>query len=360
MSRRMPRASGYFRTSYAQDQRLVETRLERGSLTLFVLALVGFPFVASPFQLDLASQVFLASIGALSLMLLTGFAGQISLGHAGLLAAGAFTVGILVREVSAPFWVTLPTAAVVGGLLGIVFGLPSLRLRGLYLAVSTLALHFVVIYLGNEYETKRGFSTGVIIDPPTIGGFVISDPRIWYFILLAAATLTLLLCNNLLRSKTGRAFAAIRARETVAEALGIGIAGYKLLAFVISSSLTSVAGALFAYYRGFVSVEAFDLYVMIQYVAMVIVGGIGSLLGALLGAAFVTLFPYGIEAALKTLPEADRFASILFAVNFATFGLVMILFLVFEPLGLVGIWRRTQNWFLLWPFRHRPLAGSGG
>ena len=108
-------------------------------------------------------------------MLLTGYAGQISLGHAGLMAAGAFTVGILFRETNAPFWITLPAAALVGALLGIIFGLPSLRLRGLYLAVSTLALHFVVIYLGGEYETRRGFSTGIVIDPPTIGGFAITD-----------------------------------------------------------------------------------------------------------------------------------------------------------------------------------------
>jgi branched-chain amino acid transport system permease protein len=325
---------------------------------VFIVALAVFPFLASPFALDLASQVFLASIGALSLMLLTGYAGQISLGHAGLLAAGAFTVGILAHEVHAPFWITLPAAAVVGGLLGIVFGLPSLRLRGLYLAVSTLALHFVVIYLGNQYETKRGFSTGVIVDPPTIGGFAISDPRIWYFILLVTAMLTLLVCANLLRSKTGRAFAAIRARETVAAALGIGIAGHKLLAFVISSSLTAVAGALFAYYRGFVSVEAFDLYLMIQYVAMVIIGGMGSLLGALLGAIFVTLFPYVIQSTLGLLPNVRALANYIFAVNYAAFGVVMILFLVFEPLGLVGIWRRLQNYFLLWPFKYRPLAGA--
>jgi len=156
---RSPRASGYFRTNYQQDFALVQTSLERTSLGVFILVLLALPLVASPFQLDLACQVFLACVGSLSLMLLTGYAGQISLGHAGLLAAGAFTVGILFREVNAPFWVTLPAAALVGALLGIIFGLPSLRLRGLYLAVSTLALHFVVIYLGGEYESRRGFST---------------------------------------------------------------------------------------------------------------------------------------------------------------------------------------------------------
>ena len=358
MFRPAPRASGYFRTDYAQDLALLQTRAERVSLAIFVAALAIFPFIASPFALDLACQVFLAGVGALSLMLLTGYAGQISLGHAGLIAAGAFTTGILAREINAPFWITLPASAVTGIVLGFVFGLPSLRLRGLYLAVSTLALHFIVIYLGGEYETKRGFSTGIVVDPPRFAGLKLTDGRAWYFVLLLAAALSLLICINLLRSRSGRAWRAVHARETVAEALGINIARYKLLAFVISSSMTSVAGCMFAYYRGFVSIEAFDLFLSIQYVAMIIIGGMGSLLGALLGAAFVTLFPYAIESLLKMLPNAQKLAGDIFAVNYATFGVVMILFLVLEPLGLVGIWRRVQNYFLLWPFKYRPLAGG--
>lgn len=358
MSKRMPRASGYFRTGYAQDLALTETRLERASLGAFLIALMIFPFLASAFYLDLASQVFLAAVGSLSLMLLTGYAGQVSLGHAGLLAAGAFTAGILFKEFNAPIFVTLPAAAIVGAILGVIFGLPSLRLRGLYLAVSTLALHFVVVYLGGEYETKRGFSTGIMVDAPKIGGYTVSGGLVWYFILLAAAAATLLICANLLRSRTGRAWSAIRAHETVAEALGIGIAGYKLLAFVISSAIAAVAGALFAYYRSFVSVEAFSLFLSIQYVAMIIIGGMGSLLGAILGAAFVTLFPYLIEAVILKLPNAQAYAGVLFAVNYAAFGVVMVLFLLFEPLGLVGIWHRIQTYFLLWPFKHRPVAGS--
>ena len=356
MSRR-PSASGYFRTGYAQDLRLVETRTERWTLSVLLVLLLAFPFLASPFLLDLANQVFLAGIGAIALMLLTGYAGQISLGHAGLLAAGAFTAGILFKELNAPFWATLPAAALVGALLGVVFGLPSLRLRGLYLAVSTLALHFLVVYLGGEYEAKRGFSTGILVDPPTLGSWTITGGRTWYFILGLAVAATLIVCLNLLRSGTGRAWAAIRANETVAEALGIGVAAHKLLAFVISSALTALAGALFAYYRGFVSVEAFSLFLSIQYVAMIIIGGIGSVLGAILGAMFVTLFPYGIEAGLRALPGARRYAGMLFAVNYAAFGAVMILFLVLEPQGLVGIWRRVQTYFLLWPFKHRPVAG---
>jgi branched-chain amino acid transport system permease protein len=352
----VPRASGYFRTRYGEDTALLGTRTRRASFCAFAMALAAYPFLAGAFLLDLANQVLLASVGAVALMLLTGYAGQISLGHAGLLAAGAFTAGILFKEFGAPFWVTLPAAGFVGAALGLVFGLPSLRLRGLYLAVSTLALHFIVIYAGGEYETRRGFSTGVVIDPPRLGSWTLADARAWYFVLLAAAAGTVLFALNLLRSRTGRAWRAIHGREAVAEALGIDVPRAKLAAFVVSSAITSLAGCLFAYYRGFVSAEAFSLFLTIQYVAMVIIGGMGSVLGAILGSVFVVLFPYAIEALVGALGLAERIASVIFAANYAAFGLAMILFLVFEPQGLVGIWRRVQAWFLLWPFRHRPLG----
>jgi branched-chain amino acid transport system permease protein len=347
-----PRASGYFRTRYDEDLRLLHTRTQKMAFGIFALIATALPFLASPLVLDLANQVLLATVGAVALMILTGYAGQISLGHAGLLAAGAYTTGILFKEFGAAWWVTLPSAAAVGALLGVIFGLPSLRLRGLYLAVSTLALHFIVIYAGNEYETKRGFSTGVVIDPP------ITDARAWYAVLFAAAAAAVLLALNLLRTKTGRAWHALRGKEAVAEALGVNIAAYKLLAFVISAAMTSVAGCLFAYYRSFVSAEAFSLFLTIQYVAMVIIGGMGSVLGAVLGAAFVTLFPYAIEALVAAVPTPAAWANSLFAVNYAAFGLVMILFLLLEPAGLVGIWRRAQDYFLLWPFRRKPMSPS--
>lgn len=352
----MTHASGYFRTRYEQDLVLVDTRLQRWSLALLVAALLIFPFVASAFLLDLADQVLLASIGAVSLMLLTGIAGQISLGHAGLLAAGAYTVGILFKETGAPFWVTLPAAGLVGALLGLVFGLPSLRLRGLYLAVSTLGLHFVVVYLGNEYESRRGFSSGVLVDPPVIGPWTIYGGKAWFFVLLVFAATSVLVALNLLRTRTGRAWRAVARHEAVAGILGVDVALYKLYAFIASSTMTALAGALFAYFRGFVSIEAFSLFLTIQYVAMIIVGGMGSILGALLGAGFVVLFPYAIQSAAAYLPA--RFNSLVFALDYAAFGLVMILFLLFEPQGLVGIWRRVQRYFLLWPFKQTSVGGG--
>lgn len=330
-------------SSYERELALFGTPARRIRAVVALAALVALPFLATPLQLDLANQVLLASIGALALMLLTGLAGLISLGTAGLLAAGAYSVGVLVRATGAPFWVTLPAAAVVGALLGLIFGLPSLRLRGLYLAISTLGLHFVVVYLGGEYEARETLSTGVMIDSPSLAGFTLSSGRAWYFALLVFAALALLISVNLKRSRTGRAWRALRERDVVAGALGIDVQRFKLMAFVVSATMTAIAGALFAYFRNFVSIDAFSLYLTVQYLAMIIIGGMGSIAGALLGAAFVILFPYAIEAIAAYLPA--RFGNMVFAVDYAAFGVVMMLFLLLEPGGLVGIWRRATNWF---------------
>jgi len=347
--------SGGLPTRYTLGRSVFDTKLKRGALGILVVFLATIPFFGSPFALDLFNQVLLASIAAIALMLLTGFAGQISLGHAGFLATGAFTVGILANEFHAPFWVTLPVAGLAGAALGLIFGLPSLRLRSLYLAISTLGLNFVVIYLGNEYQTRRGFDTGLAVAPPSIGGFVLTGGRAWYVVLLLATIATVIFSVNLLRTRTGRAWKAVKDREIVAEALGIDVVHAKLSAFIVSSIITSLAGALFAYFRGFVSIDAFDLYLVIQYVAMVIIGGIGSILGAILGAAFVVLFPFAIEFCATFLPA--RFSSQIFALNYSAFGLVMMLFLLLEPQGLVGIWRRVEEYFRLWPFKRLSNGG---
>jgi len=334
------RGSGYFKTSYEADLALVDTRLRRAAVAGSVLALLVLPRFASNFVLDLASQAALAAIGALALNVLTGLAGQISLGHAGFLAAGAFT-----------------TAALVGAALGLVVGIPSLRLKGLYLALGTLAMHHVVLYVAGEMQARAGGNTGFTIPPARVAGLVLRGTVGWYYAMLAAAAIVLVLTVNLQRSRAGRAWMAIRDRDVAAASVGINVARYKLSAFVWSSVVTALGGALFAYQRGFVSVEAFGFFVAIEYIAMIIIGGLGSALGAVLGAALVTLLPYAIDAAVATVSPgaADYY---IFPAKFGAFGLLMALFLIFEPLGLVGIWRRVRNWFFLWPFRHRPLRAS--
>jgi len=349
-------ASGYFKTSYRSDLAVIETRTRWVFLLCFIIGLISFPYLASPFLIDLASQVFIALIGAVALMLLTGFAGQISLGHAGFIAAGAYITAILYKELGAPIWVTLPASGLVGAILGLIFGLPSLRLKGVYLALSTLAMHFIVVYFGAEYESRRGFATGIVIKPPVIGSFVIKDPLVWYFILLAAAVVAVIFSINLVRSRSGRAWVAIRDREVVAAAIGVKVPFYKLSAFVTGAVMTSISGCLFAYYRGFVSVEAYSLFLTIQYVAMIIIGGLGSILGTIFGTILVVVLPYAIDALGRALRVPARLTTYMFAIQYASFGLIMIVFLVLEPGGLVAVWYRVRTYFILWPFKRKSLG----
>jgi branched-chain amino acid transport system permease protein len=350
--------SGYYKTTYEADMALADSRLRRVMLALLLLALLVLPRFASSFVLDLVAQTALATIAALALNLLTGLAGQVSLGHAGFIAAGAFTTAILIETTRAGAFVTLPAAVAVGGLLGLAVGIPALRLKGLYLALGTLALHYIVLYAGGEFQNYWGANTGVTIPPLQIGPFRLRGGVAWYYTLTALAALATLLSVNIQRSRVGRAWMAIRDREIAAASVGIHVARYKLLAFVTSSMVTAFTGALFAYQRGFVSVEAFSFFLTIEYIAMITIGGLGSALGAVLGAAFVTLLPYGIDVAVSALRLSGGAEFYMFPLKFGVFGLLMALFLILEPQGLVGIWHRVRNWVALWPLRYRPLRGS--
>src|SRR5262245_54868926 len=354
----MAYGSGYFKTSYQSDMAVLDTGVRRAALAALALGLLLLPQVASSFVLEIVSQAALAAVGALALNVLTGMAGQVSLGHAGFLCAGAFTVGVLVEAWRLSPLCTLPAAMVVGAGLGLIVGAPSLRLKGLYLALGTLAMHFVVLYAGNEYQARWGHNTGVTVPPLAVAGWRLRTGIQWYYALVALAGLAALLSVNLARSRVGRAWMAIRAREVAAASLGIAVARGKLLAFVASSAATALAGAVWAYQRSFVSVEAFGFLVTIEYIAMVVIGGMGSTLGAFLGASFVTLLPYAIDAVVAALRVGGSAEYYLFPLKFGAFGLLMALFLLFEPQGLVGIWRRARNWLVLWPLRHAPLRGG--
>ena len=252
---------------------------------------------------------------------------------------------------------TLPAAAVVGALIGLIFGLPSLRLRGLYLAVSTLALHFVVIYLGNEYEARRGYSTGVVIEPPSLGGVALTSPRAWYFVLFVFALAALLLGLNLLRAKTGRAWRAIQGREAVAEALGINVPalqGARLHHQLhddggggVRCSRTTAASSRPRPSRCSSPSSTSPWSSSAAW---------ARCWGPCSAPCSSRCSPTLIEWLMAVLPTPAAWATSVFAVNYAAFGLVMILFLLFEPQGLVGIWRRVQDYFLLWPFQQRTRA----
>ena len=355
----MARAGYNLRTNYLESNEVLRRPYHRLLVALILLVAVVLPMGSSNFFLHLMNLCFLAGIGALGLTILTGFCGQISLGHAAFLAVGAFTTVILTVHVGAPFLLVVPAAAIAGAMLGFLVGLPSLRFRGVYLAISTLAMHYAIIFLATSYQAKfaASASAGITIADPVIGPFVLRGDLAWYYFLLAFLTAVTIMCVNLSRTRPGRAWMAIRDRDIAAEALGINLARYKLLAFMTSSTLASISGSLLAYYSNVVTVEKYTFDLAIIYVAMIIVGGMGSVLGSLLGAIFITLLPYGIDNLFAYVPRNWRFGSTVFGVQVGAVGVCIILFLLFEPKGLAEIWHRIETYFDRWPFRYRPLDG---
>lgn len=353
----MARTGYNLRTSYLQSNEILGRPYQKTLVLLVMAVAVALPLISSAYLLHLLVLCFLAGIGALGLMLLTGFCGQISLGHAAFLAVGAFTTVIMNVHLSAPFVIVVPTAAVVGAVLGFIIGLPSLRFRGVYLAISTLAMHYAVIFLCTFYQSNfaKSASAGIAIPDAAFGSFVLRGDHAWYYFSLLCLALVTFGSVNLVRTRPGRAWMAIRDRDIVAAALGINMTRYKLLAFMISSTLAAVSGSLLAYYSNVVTVESYTLDLAVIYVAMIIVGGMGSVLGALMGAAFITLLPFGIDEIFAYLPQDWRFGTTVFGVKVGAVGLCIILFLLLEPKGLAEIWRRIETYFDRWPFRYRPL-----
>ncbi len=341
------------RTNYARDMQLLDSTFVRFWALAGLAAALALPLLLSNFWAGVANEALIAIVGALALNLLMGTTGQISLGHAGFIAAGAFTVAALVTHVGAPIGVTLVAAAIVGAVLGVLVGLPALRLKGLYLAVSTLAAHFVIIVGLTQYQAAISYGSGFNIPPPSIFGMTLASERHWYYFQLSIVLAVLLVNVNWLRSAFGRAWMAIHHRDIAAESLGIPVARYKLMAFSASTSLTCLAGALWAYHTGFVSAEAFDFNMLIEYLAMVIIGGLGSVLGTILGAVFVTVLPRVISVLAESLPWLKGLGSQMFELQIGVFGVVMLMFLILEPRGLAGVWGRIRFYFQLWPFKYR-------
>lgn len=356
----MPRAGINLRTSYAESNEVLRRPYQKLLIALVLAAALALPAGTSTYTVHLLNLCYLAAIGALGLAILTGFCGQISLGHAAFLAIGAFTTVILSTYLKLPFLLVLPAAALSGAVVGFIVGLPSLRFRGVYLAISTLAMHYAIVFLATSFQANIGpsASAGISIDDPTIGPLTLSGDRAWYYFLLAFVTLATVACVNLARTRPGRAWMAIRDRDIAAEAFGINLARYKLLAFVVSSTLASMSGCLMAYYSNVVTVEKYTLDLAVIYIAMIIVGGMGSIMGALMGALFITLLPYAIDSLFEFFPRHWRFGSTLFGVQVGAVGVCIILFLLFEPKGLAEVWRRIETYFERWPFRYRPLEAT--
>ncbi len=343
---------GDFRTSYQSDMAVFDSDLSRWLLAAFFVALLAFPAVATSYWLDVASRVGIATIAALGLNLLTGFTGQISLGNAAFLSVGAYTTAWLSNK-GVPFVLAMYLSGLVSALVGMVFGIPSLRLKGLYLAIATLAAHFIIAFVVTHWDSVTGGVNGTSVEPARIGSFVFDSDQRLYYIVLAAASFHLWFAKNLFRTRMGKAFIAVRDHDISAEVMGVNVFKYKLYAFAVSSFFVGVAGSLLAYQARIISPENFPLSVAIDQLGMIIIGGLGSVLGSILGAAFITLLPELLRLGTSALSgQLPTLVQIFAALKLGVFGLTIVLFLIFEPDGMAARWHRIKAYWKLYPFSY--------
>lgn len=358
-------------TSYAQQLRLLNTRPKLLTVGAIVLLAFVLPWLVADETLSLLGVAMAASIGAIGLNIVTGYAGQVSLGHAFFLAIGAYTssaVSGAPDDDTIGFGVTnvliwLLAAGLVAAVFGVLVAPLATRLRGLYLAIVTLGLVFLGEHIFAEWQALTG-GAGVGRPGPvpvlfgvelnSSGDMLTSDQKL-YLLMLVSLVVFGLLARNLARSKVGRAFAAIRDRDIAAEVIGVNLTRYKVIAFAVSSFYAGCAGALLYTITGFIEPSSFNLLLSVQYIAMVLIGGVATISGSIMGAFFITLLP----ALTRQLPTVAPFISEdassplnVFQVETVLYGLLIIGFLIFEPRGLYGIWIRIRNYWKAWPFSY--------
>jgi len=344
---------GDYKETYASDEAVFRTPTSRFWLgVLFVLLLI-FPFVVSDYLLYMANMVGVAVVAAVGLNILTGSSGQISLGHAAFVGIGAYTSAILTTRLNLPFLLCLPLSGFSAALLGMVVGGPSLRMKGLYTCIATLGAQVIFEFIFMNWSSLTGGIRGINLPAPTFFGVALDNEFKFYWVTLVVVVICVTAARNLFRTRVGRAFIAIRDRDISAQLMGINLFKYKLYAFAVSSFMAGMAGCLWVNFLKTVTPEHFPLSESIRFLAMIIVGGLGSILGSIFGAIFMTVIPEALKNLMgllvETYPEA---MSYLFPLKQLIFGLLIVAFLVFEPHGLAAIWRRVKDYFRLWPFTH--------
>lgn len=343
--------TGVFHQTFAAEEQLWDSPTARGWMLVFTLALFALPFWGNDYVLAMACIVGIHVIATLGLNLTTGNAGLISLSHGAFLGVGCYSVAWLGKQ-GVPFYLALPAAGFLSALLGVVVGLPSLRVKGLYLAIATLAAHFILTFVFREWGSVTGGIQGMSIPRARLMDFEFNGDRRNFYLIFSCALLMAIAARNLARTHIGRAFVAVRDRDISAEILGVNLLRTKLLAFAIGAFYAGVAGGLLGYFYGAITPDYFVLTLAVFYLAAVIVGGLGTVLGSVLGAVFMTFVP----EVLRLLAHASSqsfpgIAGLLLPLGQVVFGLLIIMFLVFEPHGLTAIWSRVRRFFHLWPFR---------
>jgi branched-chain amino acid transport system permease protein len=357
------RESGVFQTNYAGDMSLYTLPLAKVSvwsvLALLVLLPVPLQLMNNEHAMSIASGIALAAIGAIGLNILVGYTGQISIGQGAFMAVGGYTAAILSSRYGMPFWIGIPAGGVVTAVVGTLFGIPSLRIKGLYLAIATLAAQLIIEWVINHVTwIGGGAQSSIYVTNPTLLGFEFDNEFRRYYLILFFALLAFFGAQNLIRSRIGRAFIAVRDRDIAAEIIGVNIFRYKLMAFAISSFYAGVAGALWTYYLRIANYENFTLVVSIEYLAMIIIGGLGSILGPILGAIFIKLLPIVMDISIVNVARGvfgvsyEGVADFLANFQLFIFGALIIVFLVVEPEGLARMWENVKRYFRLWPYSY--------
>jgi branched-chain amino acid transport system permease protein len=355
------RESGVFMTSYRADMALYPLPVAKQAVAAFaVLFLVVAPLLLHEYYISILNLIMIAIVGAIGLNILVGYTGQISIGHAAFMSVGAYTAANMITRLPEPFssfWFAVPAGGAMAALIGAIVGIPSLRIKGLYLAIATLAAQLIIEWTINHTPAISGGAQASIIVPrPSLFGMELRSNHELYYFLMAFVVLAIVGALNLIRSRIGRAFIAIRDHDIAAEIIGINIFRYKLLAFAISSFYAGVTGVLYTYYLGIANYEQFQIVVSIDYLAMIIIGGLGSILGSIFGAIFVTLLPIAIRWIMEDfgglLFEQADLLNYIPNLRLILFGALIIFFLVVEPEGLNRLWRNIRNYFRVWPFSY--------
>jgi len=343
---------GLFFTSYASEDQVFPSRFQKLCLGLFFVLLLSGPLFLDNYMLSVLNLINIAVIGSVSLNLLTGCCGQISLGHGAFLGVGAYAAARL-SIIGAPFVFSLFGGGLVAAMVGMVFGIPSLRLKGIYLAIATLAAQLILEYVFLHWTAITGGSNGIPVPSPEFFGYRFDTDASMFYLTLAVAVIVVLAVTNIMRSRQGRAFVSIRDYYLSAEIVGVNLFAYKLQAFGVSSFFAGVAGGLWAHYTMYITPEQFNIGLSISYLAMIIIGGLGSVLGSVFGAVFIVLLPEVLTAVASHLSEVfPDISNYFLAMKEGIFGLVLMLFLIFEPEGLAHRWRLVKAYWKLYPFAH--------
>ncbi|MFH1775838.1 MAG: branched-chain amino acid ABC transporter permease [Chloroflexota bacterium] len=345
---------GRARINYSQDMALVGSKQQWSAVAIFLVLLAALPTLLRLSHnmnwVTFMNITFITIIGVLGLNVITGMAGQISLGHSAFIMVGGYTLATLAIKADWPFWAALAAATLITGVIGFLVAIPSARLRGFYVAIVTLAFFFIAQYIIRNLEVTGGIHGLMGIPYPTIGSLKITTDSKWFYLLLGLSTICIMASANIARSRLGRAFRAVRDNDITAASLGINVRFTKLRAFFVGSLFAGLAGGLWASYVSVVRLDQFTVWDSIWYVGMIIIGGAGSTAGAVMGVVFLRLISQILHAVSLASGTTILSSNLSVTLTYGLYGLVIVLFISFQPYGLIALWRKIRINYKRWPF----------